>query len=268
MKIKGITIQGYKGTLRSLESYKKQLVKGKVLESKTMLDYGAEIAAYLTKKGELRKNLSKKKYEQFNKLVKDFKESPYSSVKKLKEITQKADETYTKTHAGATMAEAQSVREIFVMANDNKVKLGSELVEALADDAENNYKISSNDYKKILDEYLNRKATYTPEEAQDYLEYDDTVREMQKLMGVFVGMGNDKEFKDVFFSLIDSERSVADIEKINTVYMSIKNNSILKKQLETMLKENRSTQDIIKHFQKQKGVELKKGHLIFNAPLY
>ena len=248
MKIKGVTIAGYKGALRSAESYRKQVDKGKILQSNVMENFLTDVKPYLTKKGELRKNLSKKKYEEFNKLVKGFKESPYSSVKKLKEITHKADVTYTETHAGATMAEAQTVRELFVMANDNKIKLGSDIVEALADDAENNYKISTDDYKKILEEYLNRKATYTPEEAQDYLAQDDTVEVMQRLMTVFNGLGRNKELQSVFYTMISDNTPIKDIEQLNAIYEEIKDNKTKLEKFIKLVNVDANPKTIRKHF--------------------
>lgn len=209
-QIKGLKPVAYKGALKSVETYEKALAKGRIVESKTISTFAEKVAPFLNKKGEIKGNLSAKNVAKFNALVDEFKHSEYRSVSRIRKITEQQEKTFIENHAGATTRTVQSIREMIIEANQNKIKLDSSVAIQLADEAEDRIKISSDEFMNIFNEYIQRKKKLTPTGAQGHVGDDDTVKQIQELLNIYEMMETTED-KDKIVEKVRNNRTLAQI---------------------------------------------------------
>lgn len=89
MSKKSVAVIPYKRAIRSARA----IQNDKALQSEYADRFIAAIGPYLTKKGEVRKNLSAKRRKEFNTLVAEYKRTPYSTKRSRAEGRRKQTET-------------------------------------------------------------------------------------------------------------------------------------------------------------------------------
>lgn len=201
----------YKSAIRTVESYKKLRSKNVLMQSETIEQFERDISRFITKKGEIRKRISKKNLEKFNEIVTEFKKSKFSTISGLRKSTKKAEHTFTERHAGATTLDAKSVREMMTIANRNKVKIDSGTVVELALDNKIKNQVTNTEFMNIFTEYIERKDKLVPSEARRRVSEDDTVRNVEKIINMYSSL-NDRE-KNSFIHDIQSDYSIKQLEQ-------------------------------------------------------
>lgn len=201
----------YKAALRSTEAYYRQYNAGKIIQSKTMENFAHKVGRYLDKEGNIKKDLTPRQIANFNKLVTTFKESDYSTIDKLKRISKKAEERFVENHAGKTMQEARSVRQIMTEANNAKKKIDSDMAIALTDEMEDRPKITNDEFMNIFYEYINRKKSLVPKDAQKFIGGDDTLNQIQQLLNIYETL--DAEGKNELVIMIKDNATLAQIKE-------------------------------------------------------
>lgn len=210
-QIKGLKTVAYKGTLRNVEAYKKAYSKGRIMESKTISTYAEKVKRYLNNDGTLKEGLTARQVANFNKLVDTFKNSEYSSVAKIREVTRKAEATFIENHAGATQATVKSIRDMIIEANQNKIKLDSAVAIALADEMEDQVKITNKEFMSIFEEYIQRKKKLTPREAGGAIGGDDTVKQIQSLLEIYKILPTEAK-KDELVDMIKNNKTLKQMQ--------------------------------------------------------
>lgn len=161
-------------------SYKRALISAKAIQNDKALEsekaekFLSDISPFLTKKGEVRKNLSKKKQEEFNKLVKEYKGKSGAPTKaKIKKQQSKAIATGKQRGTFANKQEYNRSLELFknpaikgLMNNG----LSSQQVVTLQKTFSN---VSTEKISQVAHHLLNRMENDTPAEALGYLDQDD-----------------------------------------------------------------------------------------------
>lgn len=201
----------YKSAIRTVESYKKLRSKNVLMQSETIEQFERDISRFITKKGEIRKRISKKNLEKFNEIVSEFKKSKFSTISGLRKSTKKAEHTFTERHAGATTLDAKSVREMMTIANRNKVKIDSGTVVELALDNKIKNQVTNTEFMNIFTEYIERKDKLVPIEARSSLSEDDTVKNVKKIVNMYSSL-NDRE-KNTFIHDIQNDYSIKELEQ-------------------------------------------------------
>ena len=97
--MKKIKPVAYKATLQTVARYHKQQKAGKIIQSTTIEKYEKSIKCYLTKSGQLKKDLTQRQIQNFNRKVEAFKKDKYASVESIKESTKRSANTFVEALA-------------------------------------------------------------------------------------------------------------------------------------------------------------------------
>lgn len=184
MKKKTVQPIAHKRAIARVESYKKDLAKGKELQSEVIEKFSSDIAPFLTKKGTVRKNLSAKKTAEFNRLVGEFKKTTsYSRSKsrqKLKRTVATAVKrgTYTKKESPAILEafKKQAIRDL-----SKKGVLESDQVVSLLREFRASNRNSLEDVEKVAKYLINLKEN-VPNEVSGLVDFDDTYKMAEQLL--------------------------------------------------------------------------------------
>lgn len=165
--------------------YKQALINARAIQNDKSLNsektdkFITDVAPFLTKKGNLRKGLSKKKQEEFNKLVSDYKASGTPSKSKLKKQKKKALETGKERGTFANASEQNRLIDVFsqpaVKGLLNK-GMDSQQIVSLTKTFK---KVTANEFNKVAQHLLNKMEADTPKEASDFLSQDDAYMELE-----------------------------------------------------------------------------------------
>lgn len=116
----------------------KGIVKDEKLKSDVSSEFLQSIQPYLTKSGKLRKNISQKRIKELNKIIMDYKNSPYSSKKTIKAIQDKQYKTGLANNTWSSKDEHDKVinafKEEYLRDMINNAQLTSTQVVMLAKD--------------------------------------------------------------------------------------------------------------------------------------
>lgn len=176
MTRKKINIVSNKRAINRIETYKKNVAKGKELHSEVIEEFERNISPYLTKKGTVRKNLSKKRQEEFNKLVTDFKKTTASSAAKAKQKRKRTVETAAKR---GTYSKEESLtifkafQESAIRTLSNKKYLDSSQNVMIIRDYVHSGEISIDEYKKVAQYIIDLKRLQLPQEVTGLIDKDD-----------------------------------------------------------------------------------------------
>lgn len=169
-KAKVVQPVAYKRAVARIETYKEAVKSGKELQSEIIEKFEADIAPFLTKKGELKKRISQKRLKEFNKIVSDFKKTNAATAKaarnKLDRTVKKAVEhgKYTKEEskqvltAFAAMA-SQELSKKRLLDSDQVIQLAQTYKSVTRDDFEKLAKYIKNRYEDLPEELRNRSET-------------------------------------------------------------------------------------------------------------
>ena len=177
---------------KQVVAYKRALIsakaiqKDKALESEKAEQFLIDIQPYLTKKGVVRKNLSKKKVEQFNKLIEDYKKHGTPTKAKVKKKVKKAsataiDKGYVQNEKQyknlANIFQTDGVKSLIkggYVDSDTIIVMAATLTTVTPD-------LVNKAAKKILSDLEDR----TPAEAREALDQDDVyqllIEELQNI---------------------------------------------------------------------------------------
>lgn len=184
MKKKIVQPIAHKRAIARIESYKKDLAKGKELQSEVIEKFASDIAPFLTKKGTVRKNLSAKKTQEFNRLVGEFKKSTSYSKQKAQQKKKKTIETaekrgtYTKKESKAILDafSSQAIREL-----SKKQILDSDQVVTLLREYRATGKTTKEEFEKVA-EYLIKEKENVPNEVSGLATQDDTYKMAEQIL--------------------------------------------------------------------------------------
>lgn len=202
----------YKATLQTVARYHKQQKVGKIIQSTTIEKYEKSIKRYLTKSGTLKKDLTQRQIQNFNRKVEAFKKDKYGNIESIKDSTKRSVNTFVENHAGATKVTAMNVRSMLTMANNKKVKIDSDKIVELAYEMDENKNVSNAEYEKIFAEYLKRIDKGIPFEAQAYVSTDDVVKVMQELTEIMQSLETTSD-KNKMYSLIRKDATIDEIRQ-------------------------------------------------------
>lgn len=95
---KKVELIAYQRVLNTIPNYIKEVKRGQQVSSNVVNTFIEDIKPFLTRKGTLKKSAirTNKQRQTFNKIVTNFKENPYSSVRFRKKIAQKIVQTSVK----------------------------------------------------------------------------------------------------------------------------------------------------------------------------
>lgn len=170
-------------------SYKRALINAKAIQKDSALKgekeekFLSDISPFLTKKGEVRKNLSKKRQEEFNKLVTEYKET----AKTRKQIYQKRQEkALKKAKSRGTYTTVEGQKKTVSIFKSEAVKglmssygFESGQIVALMHTFSN---LSAKQIVGGAKYLLNRLEHDTPDEAKDYLDQDDAYLQLEEYL--------------------------------------------------------------------------------------
>ena len=202
----------YKATLQTIARYHKQQKAGKIIQSTTIEKYEKSIKRYLTKSGTLKKDLTQRQVQNFNRKVEAFKKDKYANIESIKDSTKRSADTFVENHAGATKVTAMNVRSMLTMANNKKVKIDSDKIVELAYEMDENKNVSNVEYEKIFAEYLKRIDKGIPFEAQAYVSTDDVVKVMQELTEIMQSLETTSD-KNKMYALIRKDATIDEIRQ-------------------------------------------------------
>lgn len=176
-KVKGVV--AYKRALLSARA----IQKDSSLMSEKAEQFISDITPFLTKKGEVRKNLSKAKREAFNKLVSDYSRSKASSKSKLKKA--KAKQLQSAIQEGTYQNEAEQNKNIELFKNDaiksliDEYGFGSSQVNKLAISF---FDVSDEIIEQAAEMLLDKLDNRTPEEAKQFLTQSDAYKMLEQFI--------------------------------------------------------------------------------------
>ena len=176
-KVKGVV--AYKRALLSARA----IQKDSSLMSEKAEQFISDITPFLTKKGEVRKNLSKAKREAFNKLVSDYSRSKASSKSKLKKA--KAKQLQSAIQEGTYQNEAEQNKNIELFKNDaiksliDEYGFGSSQVNKLAISF---FDVSDEIIEQAAEMLLDKLDNRTPEEAKQVLTQSDAYKMLEQFI--------------------------------------------------------------------------------------
>lgn len=184
MKKRTVQPIAHKRAIARVESYKKDLAKGKELQSEIIEQFASDITPFLTKKGTVRKNLSAKKTAEFNRLVGEFKKttsySKQKSQNKRKRTIETAEKrgTYTKQESKAILDAftSQAIRDL-----SKKQILDSDQVVTLLREFRANGKTTKQEFEKVA-KYLIETKENVPNEVSGLVTQDDTYKMAEELL--------------------------------------------------------------------------------------
>lgn len=183
----------YKQILRSLEAYKKQSTqknrqgRSKYYRSEVVESFERDIAQYLTKSGELRKNISQKRLKEFNRKVEEFKQSGHATTKErqatIKRDIEKKQASSMVSHGVASSVDvaekAQDItRDKAIQYLIDKNYLSWYEVLDMAEDDITDEELDN--FTRIADYIKNTMENDTPQEALDDLLSDDLYINMRE----------------------------------------------------------------------------------------
>lgn len=170
-------------------SYKRALINAKAIQKDSALKgekeekFLSDISPFLTKKGVVRKNLSKKRQEEFNKLVTEYKETAKSRKQIYEERQEKA---LSKAKSRGTYSDkAGQKKTVNVFKSDavkgliNNYGFDSEQIVSLMKTFNN---LSAKQIVGGAKHLLNKLEHDTPEEARDFLTVDDAYLELEEYL--------------------------------------------------------------------------------------
>lgn len=82
----------HKRAITQVQKYNEKKTQGENLYNEKLEKFSSDIAPFLTKKGELRKNISQKRLEEFNKIVSEYKQDTAPSIADREENRRKRTE--------------------------------------------------------------------------------------------------------------------------------------------------------------------------------
>lgn len=184
MKKKTVQPIAHKRAIARVESYKKDLAKGKELQSEVIEKFSSDIAPFLTKKGTVRKNLSAKKTVEFNRIVGEFKKTTSYSRSKAQQKRKRAVETaekrgtYTKKESKAILEafSSQAIRDL-----SKKQILDSDQVVTLLREFRAGGKVTKKDFERVA-KYLIEQKENVPNEVSGLATQDDTYKMAEQLL--------------------------------------------------------------------------------------
>lgn len=189
-----IKTEAYKSTLKSAQAVAKKTSYQNEKASKFIND----ISPYLNKKSEVRKNLSKAKKEQFNRLVREYKGSG-PTAKKVREWKKNS---YEKGKSQGFYESKAGQRKFLNVMNSDAVKgiikngMDSDQIVTL-------YKTFDHlSAKKITDaiEHIKNKMEHdVPDEARAYLSQDDAYMALEEYLAEKYGYKDEEDDEEIPF---------------------------------------------------------------------
>lgn len=185
-KVKGVV--SYKRALLSA----KAIERDKTLQSEKAEQFISDISPFLTKKGEVRKNLSNAKKEQFNKIVSAYKETG-PTVKKVKEWKKNI---YEKGKSQGYFSSKAGQKKFTNVMNSDAVKglinkgMDSDQIVTLFKTFSH---VSAKQIIGAAEHLLNKMEHDVPEEARPYLSQDDAYMELEEFLADRYGYDQDDE---------------------------------------------------------------------------
>lgn len=174
----------HKRAIARIESYKKDLAKAKELQSEVIEKFASDIAPFLTKKGTIRKNLSAKKTQEFNRLVGEFKKTTSYSKQKAQQKRRKTIETAEK-RGTYTRKESKDILDAFteqaIRDLSKKQILDSDQVVSLLREFRATGKTTKEEFKKVA-EYLIQIKENVPNEVSGLVFRDDTYKFAEQIL--------------------------------------------------------------------------------------
>lgn len=194
----------YRAVLRGLETYEHNLATGKENRSDVVEKLKRDIAPYLTKNGELRKNISQKKLEEFNAIIKAYKMMPQSTAafrkKAAKDKRHEAVYAMTKDKRAGRLAD-ELFEDKLVQKLLKSGAIGYENVFEIADKySEHNAQYIINNalgpaarqlamtksgraregYEEVAEAILEYDDLVIPSSSRKYRDQDDFIKDLQK----------------------------------------------------------------------------------------
>lgn len=179
-KKKDIKVISDKKALRSLRAYEKAKAKKQETTSRTVEEFKKNISKYYNKDGSLKKSALRtdKAKREYNRLIKEFNQSAYSSQASRKRITNKIIKTsierglYDKEQAKNVISAftSDSIQYLY-----DKGRLTSDQIQALGKDHNTLYDFD-NIIEKVAKELKERVDFDTPNEMKGKLHEDDFYR--------------------------------------------------------------------------------------------
>lgn len=210
-------IEAYKQTLKTISAYEVALEKGDVIQSKTIEEYKEKISKFVTKKGELRKNISQKNLEKFNKIVSDFKKSKFSKMSQLRKTSAKQEKSLVKNET-VTSENVKNFRKLISQVGSKKIKIDSNVVVNLTEEID---ETSVDDISSMLDHLKQMKENATPEELKSELMFEDEdFSDLQNIIDITKTMteAEKKQFlKDIESSNEHWNKSILKLPKVKRV---------------------------------------------------
>lgn len=184
--------------VKGVVSYKRELIsakaieKAKTLQSEKAEQFISDLAPFLTKNGEVRKNLSATKREQFNRIVSEYKQNA-PTMKKVKEWKQNI---YEKGKQQGFFSSKAGQRKFTNVMNSDAVKgliqkgMDSDQIVTLFKTFSH---VSAKNIINAAEHLLDKMEHDVPEEAQQYLDQDDAYMELSDFLAEQFGYDVDDE---------------------------------------------------------------------------
>lgn len=190
-----IKTESYKSTLKSAQAVSKKTSYQNEKASKFIED----ISPYLTKKGEVRKNLSKAKKEQFNRLVREYKESG-PTAKKVREWKKNS---YEKGKSQGFYESKAGQRKFLNVMNSDAVKgiikkgMDSDQIVTLYKTFDH---LTAKNITDAIEHIKNKMEHDVPDEARTYLSQDDAYMAIEEYLAEKYGYKeNDEDDEEIPF---------------------------------------------------------------------
>lgn len=154
-----------------------------------------DIKPYINKNGELRKNISKKRLEEFNEIVNEYKSSKGGASTKSKAKRQKRKALEKARERGTYSTKKEQNRVIDVMSSD-AVKgliskgMDSDQIVSLMKTFDH---LTPKDFVDAAEYMLNKMESDIPEEAAGFLDQDDAYMELEEYLADMYGYDEDDE---------------------------------------------------------------------------
>lgn len=190
-KEKKVALLPYKRAISQIGIYKKGLAEGKELPSDIVEQFVIDISPYLNKKGDdIKKSTlkSNKQRRQFNKIIKEFTDSAYSTRAKRQQVRKSREEgletsKFVKDNSGTYTATGKELLETFTALSRDKLmeNVGFTCGDVIklsttVDD------VTSDDIRAVAEYILRDMNSRTPSYLKGELEQDDTYNTAQRLL--------------------------------------------------------------------------------------
>lgn len=197
MPKKKIVPVAYKQAINRIERHKHNVETGKELHNEAIERFAIDIAPFITKKGTVRKNLSQKRVQEFNRIVTEFKKNKTNLYATQGEVKKKSLIKNAVKNGTYTEKEAPNIVNLFAntVIHDlvKNQHLDSEQIVQIGKDFAN---IKKTDIKKIAEYLKESKLKTTPQEVRDIVGEDDTIQGLQQFM---LDLGYEFEESDIPF---------------------------------------------------------------------